>query len=143
MVNKTFISGNLTRDPELRYTPSGTPVCEFCIANNRRFMANGQERNEVVYIDVTVFGKHSEACSRYLQKGSSVLVEGYLTLDSWENQEGQKRQKHRITADRVEFLDKNRGDNGNQQEQQNGQYPDTNGNTNGHRYNNDFRHPRR
>lgn len=130
MVNKTFLSGNLTRNPELRYTPASVPVCEFTLANNRRYISNGQQRDEVCYIDVTIFGKHAEACSRYLQKGSSVLVEGYLSLDQWEGKEGQKRSKHRINAERVEFLDRRDSTQGDSQGR--GQ----------HRYNNEYRNPR-
>jgi len=84
-LNKVFLMGNLTRDPELRYIPgTNSAVCEFGIAVNRRFMqAGGQEKDETCFVEIVVWGKQAESCSRFLQKGASVLIEGRLVYDQW------------------------------------------------------------
>ncbi|MBO4649134.1 MAG: single-stranded DNA-binding protein [Lentisphaeria bacterium] len=107
-LNKVLLIGNLTRNPEIRYTPGGSAVCEFGIAINRRFMqANGQEKEETCFVDITVWGKQAESSSRFLQKGSSVLVEGRLVYDQWtEKETGNKRSRLRVYAERVQFLDR-------------------------------------
>jgi single-strand DNA-binding protein len=103
--NKVILMGNLTRDPELRYTPSGSPVCNFDLAVNRSYTTQGGERrDEVCYITVVVWGKQAESCGEYLGKGRTVLVEGHLQQRSWETPEGQKRSKHEVVAERVQFL---------------------------------------
>ena len=103
--NKVILMGNLTRDPELRYTPSGAPVCNFDLAVNRSYTTQGGERrDEVCYITVVVCGKQAESCGEYLGKGRTVLVEGHLQQRSWETPEGQKRSKHEVVAERVQFL---------------------------------------
>jgi len=106
--NKVLLMGNLTRNPEIRYTPGGSAVCEFGMAVNRRFMqANGQEKDETCFVDITVWGKQAESSSRFLQKGSSVFVEGRLVYDQWtEKETGNKRSRLRIYAERVQFLDR-------------------------------------
>lgn len=106
--------GNLTRNPEMRYTPAGSAVCEFGIAVNRRFVqANGAEKEEVCFIDIVVWGKQAESTSRYLQKGSSVFIEGRLVYDQWEEKETQKkRSRLRVNAERVQFLDRRDDRNG-------------------------------
>lgn len=114
-LNKVFLMGNLTREPELRYTPgSNFAVCEFGLAVNRRFMqANGQEKDETCFLDIVVWGKQAETCQRYLQKGSSVFIEGRLLYDQWVEQATQKkRSRIRITAERVQFLSSTRRDDG-------------------------------
>ena len=107
-LNKVLLMGNLTRNPEIRYTPGGSAVCEFGMAMNRRFMqANGQEKDETCFVDITVWGKQAESSSRYLQKGSSVFVEGRLVYDQWtEKETGNKRSRLRVNAERVQFLDR-------------------------------------
>lgn len=107
-LNKVLLMGNLTRNPEIRYTPGGSAVCEFGMAINRRFMqANGQEKDETCFVDITVWGKQAESSSRFLQKGSSVFVEGRLVFDQWtEKETGAKRSRLRIYAERVQFLDR-------------------------------------
>ena len=107
-LNKVLLMGNLTRNPEIRYTPSGSAVCEFGMAINRRFMqANGQERDETCFVDIVVWGKQAESTSRFLQKGSSVFIEGRLVYDQWEEKDTQKkRSRLRVNADRVQFLDR-------------------------------------
>lgn len=108
--NKVILLGNLTRDPELRYTPSGSPVCSFDLAVDRSYTTQaGERRDEVCYITVVVWGKQAEACAEYLTKGRPTLVEGRLTQRSWETPEGQKRTKHEVVAERVQFLGSRRG----------------------------------
>ncbi|MCP4176502.1 MAG: single-stranded DNA-binding protein [bacterium] len=102
--NKVMLMGNLTRDPELRYTPSGSAVCDFSIAINRKYSAGGQEKEEVCFVDIVVWAKQAESCGKYLKKGSAVFVEGRLRNDNWEDKDGRKRSRLRITAERVQFL---------------------------------------
>jgi single-strand DNA-binding protein len=104
--NRVIMVGNLTRDPEYRSLASGQGVCRLGIATNRQFKnkQTGSMIQEVCYIDVDVWGAQAESCRQYLQKGRPVLVEGRLKLDSWEDQAGQKRNKHSIVAERVVFL---------------------------------------
>ena len=99
MYNKVILVGNLTRDPEMRYTPSGTGVCTFGFAvNNRR------SEDEVLFVDIVTFDKQAESCAQYLNKGRQALVEGRLKYRTWENQDGQKRSKHEVLADSVQFM---------------------------------------
>jgi single-strand DNA-binding protein len=108
--NKFIGLGNLTRDPELRYTPSGAPVCNFDIAMNRSYTTQGGEKkDEVCFMTIVVWGKQAESCGQYLKKGRQALVEGHLQQRSWETPEGQKRTKVEIVAERVQFV----GGNGN------------------------------
>ena len=108
--NRVILVGNLTRDPELRYAPSGAPVCNFDLAVNRTFTTQaGERRDEVCYITIVAWGKQAETCAEYLSKGRTTLVEGRLSQRSWETPEGQKRSKHEVVADRVQFLGARRG----------------------------------
>lgn len=108
--NKVILMGNLTRDPELRYIPSGAPVCNFDLAVNRSYTTQaGERRDEVCYITIVVWGKQAESCGEYLGKGRTVLVEGHLQQRSWETPEGQKRSKHEVVAERVQFLGPRKG----------------------------------
>jgi len=111
-LNKVLLMGNLTREPELRYlSGSNAAVCEFGIAVNRRFSQNGQERDETCFLDIIVWGKQAESCSRFLQKGSSVFIEGRLIYDTWTEKDTQKkRSRLRVTAERVQFLSSSRRD---------------------------------
>ena len=103
--NKVFLIGNLTRNPDLRGTPSGSSICELGIAVNRRFSANGQEKEEVLFIDVNVWGKLAEVCQRNLTKGSQVMIEGRLTMDQWQDRNsGEQRKKIIVTAENILFL---------------------------------------
>ncbi|MBU3911720.1 MAG: single-stranded DNA-binding protein [Candidatus Omnitrophica bacterium] len=103
-LNKVFLMGNLTRDPELRYVPSGAPVATFGLAVNRRFMTQqGEKKDDVCFVRVVVFGKQAESCNQHLNKGRLVFVEGRLQFRSWE-QDGQKRSTLDIVAERVQFL---------------------------------------
>jgi len=102
--NKVILMGNLTRDPELRYTPSGKAVANFSIAVNRRFRTDDQVREETDFFDIVVFGKQAENCSEYLRKGRPVLVDGRLQQRRWETDDGQKRSKVEVVAMTVQFL---------------------------------------
>ena len=102
--NKVILMGNLTRDPELRYTPNGQAVCEFTIAMNHKYTTGGQEREEVCFVDIVVWARRAESCGKYLKKGSPALVEGRLKQDTWEDKEGRKRSKIRVNADNVQFV---------------------------------------
>lgn len=103
--NRVILMGNLTRDPEFKQLNSGQSVCRLGIATNRTFKnrQTGATSQEVCFIDIDVWGAQGENCHKYLQKGRSVLIEGRLKLDSWE-QDGQKRSRHSVVADRVTFL---------------------------------------
>lgn len=111
-VNKVFLLGNLTRDPELRYTPSGAGVASFGLAVNRRYKAGNENKEEVCFVDITVWGKQGENCVEYLNKGSQVMIEGRLQFRSWETDDGQKRNKLDVVANNVQFLGKPGGGGG-------------------------------
>jgi len=97
--------GNLTRDPELRYIPSGAAVTELGLAvNDRRKSASGEWIEETTFVDVTLWSRTAEIASEYLTKGSSVLIEGRLKLDSWETNDGQKRSKLKVVGERMQML---------------------------------------
>jgi single-strand DNA-binding protein len=102
--NRVILVGNLTRDPELRYIPSGTAVSDIGLAVNDRTKKDGQWVEETTFVEVTLWARTAEIANEYLSKGSSVLIEGRLKLDSWENSEGQKRSKLRVVADRMQML---------------------------------------
>jgi single-strand DNA-binding protein len=107
MYNRVILAGNLTRDVEIRYTPSGSAVGKVGIATNRRFKgANGEQKEEVMFIDLTFFGRTAEIANQYLSKGSKVLIEGRLVLEQWTAQDGTKRSRHSITVDNLQMLDR-------------------------------------
>ncbi|MFA5028205.1 MAG: single-stranded DNA-binding protein [Candidatus Methylomirabilota bacterium] len=111
--NKAILMGNLTRDPELRTTPSGTSVCQFDLALNRSYTSqSGERKEEVCYVTIVVWGKQGENCAQYLKKGRGAHVEGHLQQRSWTTPEGQKRSKMEVVADRVQFLGDGRGGRG-------------------------------
>ena len=109
MLNKTIIIGHLTRMPELRYTPNGTPVATLGVATSRKYRQGEELKEDVCYIDVVVFGKQAEHCGQYLIKGSGVIVDGRLQQRRWETEDGQKRSKHEIVAQTVTFMPKRDG----------------------------------
>ena len=114
-INRVVLVGNLTRDPELRHTPGGTPVCSLRIAvNTRRKDETGQWADKPNYFSISVFGNQAESCAQYLSKGRPVAIDGRLEWREWETQEGQKRQSVDIIADSVQFLGSREagGDNG-------------------------------
>ncbi len=103
-LNRVFLMGNLTADPEVRYAPSGDAVGDLRMAINRRYKGrDGQDHDEVCYVSVVVWGRQAETCGQYLQKGSQVMVEGSLKYDQWEK-DGQKHSRLLVRANRVQFL---------------------------------------
>ncbi|MBN1851590.1 MAG: single-stranded DNA-binding protein [Pirellulales bacterium] len=108
--NRVILVGNLTRDPELRYVPSGTPVSDISLAVNHRYKRNEEWVDETTYVDVTLWARTAEVANEYLSKGSQVLIEGRLKLDTWEK-DGQKQSRLRVVADRMMMLG-GRGENG-------------------------------
>ncbi len=105
--NKVILLGNLTRDPEVRYTPNGSAVASFALAVNRKYKQGDETREEVSYIDIVVFGKQAENCGQYLNKGDAALVEGRLQQRRWDDKEtGQKRSKVEVAAQSVTFMPK-------------------------------------
>ena len=113
-LNKVMLIGNLTRDPELRFTPKGTAVGDLGLAVNRRVSdGNGNWSDEVTYLDVTVWGRDAENAQKYLTKGRGVFIEGRLQLDTWEDKaSGQKRSKIKIIGESLQFLPDGRGNAG-------------------------------
>lgn len=103
MYNKIILIGNLTKDPELRYTPQGTPVASFRLAVNSKYKQSDEMKQETMFIDNVVFGKQAESCSKFLSKGSPVLVEGRLQERRWETN-GQQKSKFEVIAQTVRFL---------------------------------------
>ena len=104
-LNRVFLVGNLTRDPELRYTPQGTPVVNLRIAVNHRFKGkDGEQREETCFVTVVVWDKMAEICNQYLQKGRQILVEGRLQSRSWQDNEGKNRNVIEVRATRVQFM---------------------------------------
>jgi single-strand DNA-binding protein len=104
-LNNVILVGNLTKDPELKFIPSGQAVCNLRMAMNRKWKAtNGEWKEESTFVGVVVWGKSGEACGEYLKKGSPVLVEGRLQSRSWETADGQKRSILEVVAERVQFL---------------------------------------
>lgn len=113
--NKVILMGNLTRDPELRYTPGGTAVADVGIAvNDRRKNPQGEWIDETTFVDVTLWGRTAEVANEYLTKGSPVLIDGRLKLDTWENSDGQKRSKLKVVCERMQMIG-GRGGGGSQQ----------------------------
>lgn len=113
--NKVILAGNLTRDPELRYTPGGKAIAKFGMAINRNWTTEtGEKKEEVTFVDIDCFGRQAEVISQYLKKGRPVLVEGRLRLDQWDDkQTGQKRSRLGVVLESFSFLDSgNRGEGG-------------------------------
>ena len=103
--NRVILIGNLTRDPQMSYLPSQTPVVEFGLAVNRKWRSTtGEQREETCFVDCRSYGKAAETFNQYMRKGRPVLVEGRLQFDSWEGKDGQKRSKHRIIVENFQFL---------------------------------------
>lgn len=104
--NKVFLLGNLTRDPEVRYTPKGSAVADLGIAVNRQYtLDTGEKREEVTFVDVTFWGRTAEVAGEYLKKGRSVFIEGRLQLDTWDDkQSGQKRSKLKVIGEAMQML---------------------------------------
>ncbi len=111
--NSVILLGNLTRDPEMRTTPNGTSVASFGLAVNRRYRQGDETREEVCFVDIVCFGRQAETANEYLNKGNLVTIEGRLQWRSWETPEGQKRSKHEVIANNIQFMPRTSGgDNG-------------------------------
>jgi single-strand DNA-binding protein len=103
--NRVILAGNLTRDPQLSYTPNNTPVCEFGLAINRRYKdRDGNRQEEVCFVDMNAFGRQAEVLNQYMAKGRGLLVEGRLRLRQWTNREGQNRSKLDVVVENFTFL---------------------------------------
>lgn len=113
-LNRVFLIGRLTQDPELRHTSSGVPVTDLRIATSRVYNTkDGDRREETLFIDITVWNRQAENCCQYLVKGSQVHVEGFLKMETWDDRNtGEKRSKVKVEADRVQFLDSRRDSGG-------------------------------
>ena len=114
-LNRVLLIGNLTRDPEIRYTPKGTAVADIALAVNRSFTGeDGEKRDEVTYVDIVVWSRLAEIAEQYLKKGRSVFIEGRLQLDSWDDkQTGQKRSRLRVVGENLQMLGpRGEGDSG-------------------------------
>ena len=107
--NKVLLMGNLTRDPELRFTSNGSALAKFGLAVSRKYKAGEEWKEEVCFVDITVWGKQAEQCRDYLAKGRSVYIEGRLQTRDWEDRDGNKRQTTEVVAQRVQFLDSRGG----------------------------------
>ena len=116
MLNKIFLIGNLTRDPQLSYTPNQTAVVDFGMAVNRKWKGkDGQEKEDVCFVDCRMFGKRAETINKYMSKGKPLMVEGRLSFDQWEAQDGTKRSKHRVTVENFQFMPDSQGRQGQKQ----------------------------
>ncbi len=107
-VNRVFIGGNLTRDPQMSYLPSQTAVVEFGMATNRKWndKATGEQKEDVCFVDCRCYGKQAETLHKYVHKGDQLYIEGRLELDSWTDKSGNKRSKHRVSVQSFQFLNK-------------------------------------
>lgn len=125
--NKVILVGNLTRDPEVRYTPKGSAVCDLGLAVNRQYsLEGGEKREEVTFVDVVLWARLAEIAGEYLKKGRPVLIEGRLQLDSWDDkQSGQKRSKLRVIGETMQLLGGRPGGGGEGE-------PDERGSSSGH-----------
>ena len=112
-LNKVLLIGNLTRDPQLRYIPSGTAVAEFGLAINNKWTGkDGQKHEDTTFVDITLWARSAELASEYLHKGDPVFIEGRLQYDQWQDKEGQKRNRLRVTGERMQFLPRPGGPGG-------------------------------
>jgi single-strand DNA-binding protein len=103
--NRVILLGNLTRDPELKYLPSNTPVCEFGLAVNRRWRdKDGANKDDVCFVEVSAFGRQAEVVNQYMTKGKPILIEGRLKYDSWTGQDGTKRSRLSVVAENFQFV---------------------------------------
>ncbi len=103
--NKVILIGNLTRDPQLRYTPSQAAVCDVGLAVNRQWTGqDGQKREEVCFVNCTAWGRQAETIQKYLSKGQPIFIEGRLTFSQWDGPDGKKRSKLEVTIERFQFL---------------------------------------
>lgn len=114
-LNKVFLIGNLTKDPELRYTPSGAGIVEFSMAINREWQApDGEKKKEVCYVQVVMFGKRAEVINEYFSKGNPIFIQGRLQFSQWETKESQKRNALKVVAEDFQFIGGNTKQGGSQ-----------------------------
>jgi single-strand DNA-binding protein len=132
-LNKVMLMGNLTRDPEIKYTPKGTAIAQIGLAVNRNFtMENGEKREEVTFIDVEAYGKQAETIGEYCKKGRPLYIEGRLRLDTWDDkQSGQKRSKLKVVLENFQFLGSREGGGGGGGGGQSSEYADAHGSGSG------------
>jgi len=109
--NEVLLMGNLTRDPELRATQGGVSLCKFGLAVNRKFKSGDEWKEDVCFVDITVWGKQAENCAEYLSKGRQAFISGRLQLNQWETDDGQKRSKLEVVANNVQFIGGREGGN--------------------------------
>jgi single-strand DNA-binding protein len=128
-LNKVYLMGNLTRDPDLRHTSSGAAICNVGLAINRRWTTpNGEQREDTCFVDVDVWGKQADICRNYLHRGSPLFVEGRLRLDQWDDQQtGRKRSRLCVTAERIQLIGGPSGQGGMQPQTQGFAAPQTQG----------------
>jgi single-strand DNA-binding protein len=122
MFNQITLLGNLTRDIELKYAQSGSAIASTCVATSHKFKVNDEKREDVMFIDLTFFGRSAEIANEYLRKGSKVFITGRLKLDQWVDKDGQKRSKHIVIVETMKMLD-NKQDNSGDQEKQSYKMP--------------------
>ena len=104
-LNKVFLMGNLTKDPELRYTPAGTAIASFGIAINRTWAgSDGEKKEEVCYVEINMFGRREEVINEYFKKGNPIFIEGRLQFQQWEAKDGQKRNALKVVAEDFQFI---------------------------------------
>jgi len=104
-MNITHLRGNLTRDIEIRYASTGTAIAKTAIATSKKFTSNGERKEEIMFIDITFFGKSAETANQYLNKGSNIIVTGRLIFQSWVDRNGTKRTKHELIVETMEMVD--------------------------------------
>ena len=111
-LNKVLLMGRLTREPEMRSTPSGKTVCQFGLAVNRIYNnSNGERQEETTFVDVEAWGRQAETISKYVTKGNPLFIEGRLKLDTWENKEGEKRSRMKVVLENMQLISQ-RGEGG-------------------------------
>ena len=126
-LNKIMVIGTLGRDPELRYTPNGSPVCSFSVATNRTYTgSDGEKKEDTEWFTVSAWNKMAEVCNQYLEKGRRAYVEGRLRSSQWEGNDGQVRHRNEIVANTVLFLDRGNPDSGSLPDESNRVTPDQN-----------------
>lgn len=118
--NEVLLMGNLTRDPELKFTNQGTGLCKFGLAVNRKYKKGDEWAEDVCFVDITVWGKQAENCAEYLEKGRQAFISGRLHLNQWETDDGQKRSKLEVVANNVQFLGSQGGGQQGQEDRQGG-----------------------
>lgn len=119
MYNKVVIVGNLTRDVEIKYSQNGSAIANVGIASSRKWKSSeGEQKEEVMFVDLAMFGRTAEIANQYLRKGSKVLIDGRLALQQWTAQDGTKRSKHVVTVESLQMLDSKSDNSSNNQQQQ-------------------------